>query len=53
MVNNLLKINSDMLEEMLVMDSQELVCPAPNLLHIHFQISCLEAFQNQTMHQAK
>ncbi|KAG6374636.1 exocyst complex component Sec6-domain-containing protein [Boletus reticuloceps] len=55
MVNNLLEMNSklDVLEEMLAVDSQELVGPAPNLLHIHLQISRLEAFRNQTMHQAK
>ena len=54
-VNNLLEMNSklDMLEEMLAMDSQELIGPAPNLLHIHFQLNHLEAFRNQTMHRAK
>jgi exocyst complex component 3 len=36
-VNNLLEMTSK---------------PAPDLLHIHFQIDRLEAFQNQTMHQA-
>jgi hypothetical protein len=55
MINNLLEMNSklDVLEEMLATDSQELVGPAPNLLSIHFQINRLEAFRNQTMHQAK
>ena len=55
MINNLLEMNSklDVLEEMLATDSQELVGPAPNLLPIHFQINRLEAFRNQTMHQAK
>ena len=55
MINNLLEMNSklDVLEDMLATDSQELIGPAPNLLHIHFQINRLEAFRNQTMHQAK
>ncbi|KIJ65127.1 hypothetical protein HYDPIDRAFT_88792 [Hydnomerulius pinastri MD-312] len=55
MVNNLLEMNSklDVLEEMLAADSQEIIGPAPNLLPTHFQINRLEAFRNQTMHQAK
>ncbi|KAG6334104.1 hypothetical protein ID866_4982 [Astraeus odoratus] len=55
MVSNLLEMNSkiDALEEMLVVDSNELIGPAPNLLSMHFQINRLEAFRNQTMHQAK
>ncbi|KAH7885843.1 exocyst complex component Sec6-domain-containing protein [Phlebopus sp. FC_14] len=55
MVNNLLEMNSklDILEEMLHADTQSLIGPAPNLLQIHFQINRLEAFRNQTMHQAK
>ena len=55
MVNNLLEMNSklDMLEDMLAAESHELIGPTPNLLHIHFQINRLEAFRNQTMHQAK
>ncbi|KAF9219808.1 exocyst complex component Sec6 [Gyrodon lividus] len=55
MVNNLLEMNSklDVLEEMLAADSQEIISPALNLLQIHFQINRLEAFRNQTMHQAK
>jgi len=55
MVNNLLEMNYklDVLEGMLAMDSRELVGPAPNLLRVHFQINRLEAFRNQTMHQAK
>lgn len=55
MVNNLLEMNYklNVLEEMLATDSQEFVGPAPNLLHVHFQINRLEAFRNQTMHQAK
>ncbi|KAF8416048.1 hypothetical protein L210DRAFT_3583748 [Boletus edulis BED1] len=53
MVNNLLEMNSklEVLDEMLAVDSQELGL-APNLLHIHLQLSRLEAFRNQTMHQA-
>ncbi|KAF8142016.1 hypothetical protein EV363DRAFT_1309660 [Boletus edulis] len=46
MVDNLLEMNSklNVLEEMLAADSQELVGPAPNLLHVHLQINRLEAF---------
>ena len=55
MVNNLLEMNSkiDVLEDMLVADSRDIMGPAPNLLLIHYQINQLEAFRNQTMHQAK
>ncbi|KAI6024087.1 exocyst complex component Sec6-domain-containing protein [Pisolithus microcarpus] len=55
MVNNLLEMNSklDVLEEVLSADSENLIGPAPNLLSMHFQINRLEAFRNQTMHQAK
>ena len=55
MVNNLLEMNSkiDVLEDMLVADSSDIMGPAPNLLLIHYQINQLEAFRNQTMHQAK
>lgn len=55
MVNNLLEMNSklDVLEEILAADSENLIGPAPNLLPMHFQINRLEAFRNQTMHQAK
>ncbi|KAI6013938.1 hypothetical protein PISMIDRAFT_13219 [Pisolithus microcarpus 441] len=55
MVNNLLEMNSklDVLEEVLSADSENLIGPAPNLLSTHFQINRLEAFRNQTMHQAK
>ncbi|KAG9308113.1 exocyst complex component Sec6-domain-containing protein [Chiua virens] len=54
-VNNLLEMNAklDILEEMLSMESQELVGPTSNLLHIHLHINRLEAFRNQIMHQAK
>ncbi|KIP02995.1 hypothetical protein PHLGIDRAFT_78271 [Phlebiopsis gigantea 11061_1 CR5-6] len=55
MVNNLIEMSTklDDLEEMLSADSQDLLGPAPNLLRIHYQINRLEAFRNQTMHQAK
>lgn len=55
MVNNLLEMNSklEMLERMLVEDSDDILGPAPSLLRIHFQLNRLEAFRNQTMHQAK
>ncbi|EGN95014.1 hypothetical protein SERLA73DRAFT_95635 [Serpula lacrymans var. lacrymans S7.3] len=55
MVDNLLQMNSklDMLEEMLSADSNDIIGPAPNLLPVHYQINRLEAFRNQTMHQAK
>ncbi|KAI1793430.1 exocyst complex component sec6 [Ganoderma leucocontextum] len=55
MVNNLLEMNSnlEMLEQMLVEDSNDIIGPALNLLRIHFQLNRLEAFRNQTMHQAK
>ena len=55
MVNNLLEMNSklEMLEQMLVEDSNDILGPAPNLLRIHFALNRLEAFRNQTMHQAK
>ncbi|KAH9951185.1 exocyst complex component sec6 [Amylocystis lapponica] len=55
MVNNLVEMNSrlDVLEDMLASDSSDILGPAPNLLRIHYQINRLEAFRNQTMHQAK
>ncbi|OCH85263.1 exocyst complex component Sec6 [Obba rivulosa] len=55
MVNNLMDMNSklDMLEQMLAADSEDILGPAPNLLRMHYQINRLEAFRNQTMHQAK
>lgn len=55
MVNNLLEMRSklDDLERMLSEDSEDILGPAPNLLRIHYQINRLEAFRNQTMHQAK
>ena len=55
MVNNLIEMNSklDLLEMMLDSDSSNILGPAPNLLRIHYQITRLEEFRNQTMHQAK
>jgi hypothetical protein len=55
MVLNLIELNSklNLLEERLAADSTDLLGPAPNLLLIHHQINQLEAFRNQTMHQAK
>ena len=55
MVNNLIEMDSklDSLEDMLEADSQDILGPAPNLLRIHYQINKLEAFRNQTLHQAK
>ncbi|KAF9266922.1 exocyst complex component Sec6 [Marasmius fiardii PR-910] len=55
MVNNLLEMNSklNMLEDMLEEDSRDILGPAPNLLVIHYILNQLEAFRNQTMHQAK
>ncbi|KAF8647740.1 hypothetical protein AX16_006575 [Volvariella volvacea WC 439] len=55
MINNLLEMESrlDALEDMLEADSQDILGPAPNLLIIHYQLNQLEAFRNQTMHQAK
>ncbi|KAJ6621396.1 exocyst complex component sec6 [Mycena sp. CBHHK59/15] len=54
-VNNLLEMNTklDALEDMLEVDSRDILGPAPNLLVIHFLLNQLEAFRNQTMHQAK
>jgi hypothetical protein len=55
MVNNLLEMNSrlDGIEAMLAQDQEDLLGPAPNLLPIHFQLTQLESFRNETMHQAK
>src|ERR1700722_1248495 len=55
MVDNLLGMSSkiDLLEDMLVADSGDMLGTAPNLLLIHYQIKQLESFRNQTMHQAK
>jgi exocyst complex component 3 len=55
MVLNLLDMDDkvDTLEDMLDADRSDLLGPAPNLLSIHFQITKLENFRNQTLHQAK
>jgi hypothetical protein len=55
MVNNLLEMSSklDMLEDMLEEDASDILGPAPNLLTIHYHLTRLEAFRNETMHQAK
>ncbi|KAH9921709.1 exocyst complex component sec6 [Epithele typhae] len=54
-VHNLLEMSSkiDVLEQMLLEDRNDVLGPAENLLRIHFQLNRLEAFRNQTMHQAK
>lgn len=55
MVNNLQEMYSklDDLEDMLASDKQDITGPAPNLFPIHHQLHQLEAFRNQTLHQAK
>ncbi|KAG9101900.1 SNARE-binding exocyst subunit S6 [Ceratobasidium sp. UAMH 11750] len=55
MVNNLLSMHAkiDIVEDMLMADRQDILGPAPNLLAVHFQLNQLEAFRNQTTHQAK
>ncbi|KAF8636384.1 hypothetical protein AX17_003566 [Amanita inopinata Kibby_2008] len=55
MVNNLLSMAAklDDIENMLAADSDDILGPAPNLLIIHYQLNQLEAFRNQTMHEAK
>ncbi|KAF8757909.1 Exocyst complex component Sec6 [Rhizoctonia solani] len=55
MVNNLLSMHAkiDLVEEMLMVDRQDILGPAPNLLAVHYQLNQLEAFRNQTTHQAK
>jgi exocyst complex component 3 len=55
MVLNLLDMDDklDALEDMLDADRNDILGPAPNLLPVHHQINQLEAFRNQTMHQAK
>lgn len=55
MVNNLIEMEAklDSIEAMLAEDSENIIGPAPNLLRIHYQIQRMEAFRNQTMHQAK
>jgi len=55
MVNQLIDMSSklDALEDMLERDSEDILSPAPNLLRIHYQLTRLETFRNQSMHQAK
>jgi hypothetical protein len=55
MVNKLLEMDSrlDGIEAMLSADQDDLLGPAPNLLPIHLQLTQLENFRNETMHQAK
>jgi exocyst complex component 3 len=55
MVLNLLDMDDklDSLEDMVDADRNDIMGPAPNLLPVHYQINQLEAFRNQTMHQAK
>jgi exocyst complex component 3 len=55
MVINLLDMDTrlDSIEEMLAMDQSDRVRPAANLLPIHLQLTQLENFRNETMHQAK
>ena len=55
MVINLLEMDSrlDSIEEMLANDQNDPVRPGANLLPIHLQLTQLESFRNETMHQAK
>lgn len=55
MVNNLREMYSrlDDLEDMLASDKQDITGPAPYLFPVHHQLHQLEAFRNQTLHQAK
>ena len=55
MANNLTEMYArlDELEDMLASDKRDVTGPAPNLLPIHHQLHQLEAFRNQTLHQAK
>lgn len=43
----------NVLEAMLTQDARDPAGPHRNLLPLHYQLSQLEAFKNQTMHQAK
>lgn len=54
-VNNLTEMHSklDVLEEMLEDERDSVPGPARNLLPMHFQLTMLESFRNQTMHEAK
>ncbi|KAH9011289.1 exocyst complex component Sec6 [Lactarius pseudohatsudake] len=55
MVNNPLEMSSrlDSIKAMLAADLGDPLGPAPNLLPIHLQLTQLENFRNETMHQAK
>jgi exocyst complex component 3 len=55
MINNLSEMKSRLngIEAMLSADQEDLLGPAPNLLPIHLQLTQLENFRNETMHQAK
>jgi exocyst complex component 3 len=55
MVNNLLEMNSRLngIEAMLAADQEDFLGPAINILPIHLQLTQLENFRNETMHQAK
>ncbi|KAI0248975.1 exocyst complex component Sec6 [Lactifluus subvellereus] len=55
MVNHLLEMHSqlDSIEAMLSADQGDLLGPAPNLLPIHLQLTRLENFRNESIHQAK
>lgn len=54
-VNNLTDMYSrlNVLEAMLAQDARDPAGPHRNLLPLHYQLNQLEAFKNQTMHQAK
>ncbi|KAF5388737.1 hypothetical protein D9757_004741 [Collybiopsis confluens] len=54
-VNNLIEMEAKLSEisYMLDQDSSYITGPAPNLLIVHYYLNQLEAFRNQTMHQAK
>jgi exocyst complex component 3 len=43
----------NVLETMLAQDARDPAGPHRNLLPLHYQLNQLEAFKNQTMHQAK
>lgn len=55
MVKNLQEMYQklDMLEDMLDADRSDILGPAHNLLSIHYMLNQLEAFRNETLHQAK
>lgn len=55
MVENLtdMYVKLDIVEDQLERDRANILGPAPHLLAIHFQLNQLEAFRDQTMHQAK